>query len=218
MTEMPDEKAASPYGTWKGIPAVVSRRIWNYIDILGVDRETTRDLYQEAEDAIWEAAAHRAYDENHSYLVKTGIGAIRHWLRDRYSFIRVPGYLHDRGQAAEHSRTVLSLDGFEEVDTESSLIGESFENEFLEQADLDAKRQELFEHLNCLTRAECEVLCSLLEGYSVREIAVHRQVRVSGIYTLRARAINKLKNLITSGNGKSNGDNLKASDSNEPSL
>ena len=78
----------------------VAHQIWNYIGMLGVDRETARDLYQEAETAIWEAQAHRATRECHSYLVKTGIGAIRHWLRDRYSLIRIPGYLHDRGQAA----------------------------------------------------------------------------------------------------------------------
>ncbi len=145
--------------------AAVAHQIWNYIGMLGVDRETARDLYQEAETAIWEAAAHRATHECHSYLVKTGIGAIRHWLRDRYSLVRVPGYLHDRGEAVNHMKTIVPLEDMNET------VGHRFEDDLLERLDVALLRQRVLGVLPRLTRAERQVMEALLTGRSIRDIA-----------------------------------------------
>ena len=171
----------------------VAHQIWNYIGMLGVDRETARDLYQEAETAIWEAAAHRATRECHSYLVKTGIGAIRHWLRDRYSLIRIPGYLHDRGQASEHMKTILPL---EEM---SELVGQRFEEDLVERLSVTSKRSLVLHLLQRLTSAERQVMESLLAGQSIREIARRRRVRVGCVYAQRSKAISKLRKLVAEG-------------------
>ncbi len=168
----------------------VSHQIWNYIGMLGVDRETARDLYQEAETAIWEASAYRATHECHSYLVKTGVGAMRHWLRDRYSIIRVPGYLHDRGQAAEHMKVILPLEEATET------VGHHFEDDLLEQITIHSKRAEILALLPRLTRAERQVMESLLAGQSIRDIARRRRVRVGCVYAQRSKAITKLRKLV----------------------
>ncbi len=171
----------------------VAHQIWNYIGMLGVDRETARDLYQEAETAIWEAQAHRATRECHSYLVKTGIGAIRHWLRDRYSLIRIPGYLHDRGQAAEHMKTILPLEDMGEV------VGQRFEEDLVERLNVTQKRSQVMSLLAQLTSAERHVMESLLAGQSIREIARRRRVRVGCVYAQRSKAISKLRRLVAEG-------------------
>jgi len=171
----------------------VAHQIWNYIGMLGVDRETARDLYQEAETAIWEAAAHRATRECHSYLVKTGIGAIRHWLRDRYSLIRIPGYLHDRGQASEHMKTILPLEDMSEV------VGHRFEEDLVERLSVTSKRSQVIRLLPHLTSAERQVMESLLSGQSIRDIARRRRVRVGCVYAQRSKAINKLQKLLAEG-------------------
>jgi RNA polymerase sigma factor (sigma-70 family) len=173
--------------------AAVAHQIWNYIGMLGVDRETARDLYQEAETAIWEASAHRATHECHSYLVKTGVGAIRHWLRDRYSIIRIPGYLHDRGQASEHMKVILPLEDMNET------VGHRFEEDLLERITVDSKRSEVFSLLPRLTRAERQVMESLLAGQSIRDIARRRRVRVGCVYAQRSKAITKLRRLVSEG-------------------
>jgi RNA polymerase sigma factor (sigma-70 family) len=170
--------------------SAVAHQIWNYISILGVDRETARDLYQEAETAIWEASAHRATRECNSYLVKTGIGAIRHWLRDRYSLVRIPGYLHDRGQASRHMKTILPLEDVHET------VGERFEEDLLERLSVDTRRAQVVHLLPKLTRAERQVMESLLAGQSIREIARRRRVRVGCIYAQRSKAIGKLRQFV----------------------
>ena len=171
----------------------VAHQIWNYIGMLGVDRETARDLYQEAETAIWEASAHRATRECHSYLVKTGVGAIRHWLRDRYSLIRIPGYLHDRGQASEHMKTILPL---EEM---SELVGQQFEEDLVERLSVNTRRSQVLRLLPRLTSAEREVMEALLAGQSIRQISRQRRVRVGCVYAQRSKAISKLRKLLAEG-------------------
>jgi len=156
--------------------AAVAHQVWNYIGMLGVDRETARDLYQEAETAIWEAAAHRATHECNSYLVKTGIGAIRHWLRDRYSLVRIPGYLHDRGEAAKHMKTIVPLEDMHET------VGHRFEEDLLDRLDVTSRRQKVLRLLPKLTRAEREVMEALLSGQNIREIARLRRVRVGCVW------------------------------------
>jgi len=170
--------------------APVAHQIWNYIGMLGVDRETARDLYQEAETAIWEAAEHRATHECHSYLVKTGIGAIRHWLRDRYSLVRVPDYLHDRGEAALHMKTIVPLEDMNET------VGHRFEDELLERLDTAYLRKRVLRMLPRLTRAERQVMEALLGGQSIRDIARRRKVRVGCVYAQRSKAISKLRKLL----------------------
>jgi len=170
--------------------AAVAHQIWNYIGMLGVDRETARDLYQEAETAIWEAAAHRATRECHSYLVKTGIGAIRHWLRDRYSLVRIPGYLHDRGEAGQHMKTILPLEDMNET------VGHRFEEDLLERLSVAMRRREVLRLLPRLTRAERQVMQALLAGQSIRQIARERGVRVGCVYAQRSKAILKLRKLL----------------------
>ncbi len=170
--------------------AAVAHQIWNYIGMLGVDRETARDLYQEAETAIWEAAAHRATRECHSYLVKTGIGAIRHWLRDRYSLIRIPGYLHDRREASQHMKTILPLEEMNET------VGHRFEEDLLERLSVAMRRREVLRLLSGLTRAERQVMEALLAGQSIRDIARQRGVRVGCVYAQRSKAILKLRKLL----------------------
>lgn len=174
----------------------VAHQIWNYIGMLGVDRETARDLYQEAETAIWEASAHRATRECHSYLVKTGIGAIRHWLRDRYSLIRIPGYLHDRGQASEHMKTILPLEDMSEV------VGQQFEEDLVERLSVNSKRAQVMRLLTRLTSAEREVMEALLAGRSIRQISRQRKVRVGCVYAQRSKAIAKLRKLLAEGEGQ----------------
>ncbi len=174
----------------------VAHQIWNYIGMLGVDRETARDLYQEAETAIWEAEAHRATRDCHSYLVKTGIGAIRHWLRDRYSLIRIPGYLHDRGQASEHMKTILPLEDM------SELVGQRFEEDLVERLSVSSKRSEVERLMQRLTGAERQVMEALLSGQSIREIARRRRVRVGCVYAQRSKAIAKLRKLVAEGQTK----------------
>lgn len=170
--------------------AAVAHQIWNYIGMLGVDRETARDLYQEAETAIWEAAAHRATHECHSYLVKTGIGAIRHWLRDRYSLVRIPGYLHDRGEAARHMKTIVPLEDMNET------VGHRFEDELLDRLDVALLRRRVVRLLPRLTRAERQVMESLLTGQTIRDVARRRKVRVGCVYAQRSKAILKLRKLL----------------------
>jgi len=170
--------------------AAVAHQIWNYIGMLGVDRETARDLYQEAETAIWEAAAHRATHDCHSYLVKTGIGAIRHWLRDRYSLVRIPGYLHDRGEAANHMKTIVPLEDMNET------VGHRFEDDLLDRLDVAYLRKRVLRLLPKLTRAEREVMEALLSGQSIRDIARRRRVRVGCVYAQRSKAILKLRKLL----------------------
>jgi RNA polymerase sigma factor (sigma-70 family) len=170
--------------------AAVAHQVWNYIGMLGVDRETARDLYQEAQTAIWEAEAHRATHECHSYLVKTGIGAIRHWLRDRYSLVRIPGYLHDRGEAALHMKTIVPLEDMNET------VGHRFEDDLLERIDVAERRHKVRQLLARLTRAEREVMECLLAGQSIRDIARQRRVRVGCVYAQRSKAIMKLRKLL----------------------
>jgi len=170
--------------------AAVAHQIWNYIGMLGVDRETARDLYQEAETAVWEASTHRATYECHSYLVKTGIGAIRHWLRDRYALIRIPGYLHDRGEAASHMKTMLPLEEMTE------LVGHRFEEGLVEDLSVAMRREQVRRLLSRLTRAERQVMESLLSGQSIRDIARQRRVRVGCVYAQRSKAISKLRKLV----------------------
>jgi len=170
--------------------APVAHQIWNYIGMLGVDRETARDLYQEAETAIWEAAAHRATYECNSYLVKTGVGAIRHWLRDRYSLVRVPGYLHDRGEAALHMKTIVPLEDMNET------VGHRFEDDLLERLDTAYLHKCVLRLLPRLTRAERQVMEALLGGQSIRDIARRRKVRVGCVYAQRSKAIHKLRTLL----------------------
>ncbi len=173
--------------------AAVAHQIWNYIGMLGVDRETARDLYQEAETAIWEAAEHRATRECHSYLVKTGIGAIRHWLRDRYSLVRIPGYLHDRGEAANHMKTIVPLEDMNET------VGHRFEDDLLERLDVALLRQRVMQLLPRLTKAERQVMEALLGGQTIRDIARERKVRVGCVYAQRSKAILKLRKLLADG-------------------
>lgn len=170
--------------------AAVAHQVWNYIGMLGVDRETARDLYQEAETAVWEAAEHRATRECNSYLVKTGIGAIRHWLRDRYSLVRIPGYLHDRGEAGQHMKTIVPLEDMHET------VGHRFEDDLLDQLDVTSRRQKVLTILPKLTRAEREVMEALLSGQNIREIARRRKVRVGCVYAQRSKAILKLRKLL----------------------
>lgn len=179
--------------------AAVAQQIWNYISMLGVDRETARDLYQEAQAAIWEASEHRATHPCHSYLVKTGIGAIRHWLRDRYSLIRVPGYLHDRGQASQHMKTILPLEDMTET------VGHQFEDDLLDHMSTEHQRRTLMGLLGELTSAERQVMESLLEGQSIREIARRRRVRVGCVYAQRSKAIGKLRKLVSQNGGQEQG-------------
>ena len=169
----------------------VAHQIWNYIGMLGVDRETARDLYQEAETAVWEAAAHRATHECTSYLVKTGIGAIRHWLRDRYSLVRIPGYLHDRGEASKHMKTILPLEDMTET------VGHRFEDEVIDHLDVNIQRRQVLRLLPSLTHAERHVMESLLSGQTIREIARRRRVRVGCVYAQRSKAIIKLRKLLS---------------------
>ena len=170
--------------------APVAHQIWNYIGMLGVDRETARDLYQEAETAIWEAAAHRATYECNSYLVKTGVGAIRHWLRDRYSLVRGPGDLHDRGEAALHMKTIVPLEDMNET------VGHRFEDDLLERLDTAYLHKCVLRLLPRLTRAERQVMEALLGGQSIRDIARRRKVRVGCVYAQRSKAIHKLRTLL----------------------
>ena len=170
--------------------AAVAQQVWNYIGMLGVDRETARDLYQEAETAIWEAATHRATRECHSYLVKTGIGAIRHWLRDRYSLIRIPGYLHDRGEASRHMKTILPLEETHET------VGERFEDTVLDRMGVSEQRRVVMQLLSRLTRAERQVMEALLTGQSIRQIARERRVRVGCVYAQRSKAMAKLRRMV----------------------
>jgi RNA polymerase sigma factor (sigma-70 family) len=174
--------------------AAVAHQIWNYIGMLGVDRETARDLYQEAETAIWEAAAHRATHECHIYLVKTGIGAIRHWLRDRYSLVRIPGYLHDRGEAARHMKTIVPLEDMNET------VGHRFEDELLDRLDVAILRRRVVRLLPRLTRAERDVMEALLSGQTIRDVARRRKVRVGCVYAQRSKAILKLRRLLAEEN------------------
>jgi len=190
----------------------VAHQIWNYIGMLGVDRETARDLYQEAETAIWEASAYRATRKNHTYLVKTGVGAIRHWLRDRYSIIRVPGYLYDRGQATEHIKVILPLEVISSrsgEEMERPELGIHFEDDLLEQISVDHQRAEVIRLLPRLTRAERQVMESLLAGMSIKEIARRRGVRVGIVYTQRNKAITKLRQLVV-------GENVPPPNNNRP--
>lgn len=170
--------------------AAVAKQIFHYIGTLGVDRETARDLYQEAETAIWEAEATRATHHCHSYLVQTGIGAIRHWLRDRYALIRIPGYLHDKGKASAHMKTILPLDEMAEM------IGEGYEDELLDRNEKEWQRQQIFRLLPRLTRAERAVIKGLLDGQSIHKIARTRHVRVGCVYAQRDKAIVKLQRLL----------------------
>ena len=173
--------------------AAVAHQIWNYISMLGVDRETARDLYQEAQTAVWQAAERRATHECHSYLVKTGIGAIRHWLRDKYCLVRIPGYLHDRGKAGEHVKTILPLDELTET------VGVHFEEELLEHLSIHQKRYQIEGMLHRLTGAERAVISSLLKGRSISDIARERRVRVGCIYSQRSKAIDKLRKFLEDG-------------------
>lgn len=170
--------------------SAVVQQIWNYIRTLGVDRDTAYDLYQEAQAAVWQAATTRATRECQAYLVKTAIGAIRNWLRDKYCLIRVPAYLHDRGEAKEHSKTILPLDDF----TDSG--DGCFEEMLIEGLSRAQQRQQLFALLTQLSRAERTVMEGLLEGRSIQEIARQRRVRVGCVYAQRSRAIDKLRRLL----------------------
>lgn len=170
--------------------AAVSHQIWNYIGMLGIDRETARDLYQEAETAVWEASEHRATRECHAYLVKTGVGAIRHWLRDRYSLIRIPGYLHDRKEAGQHMKTIVPLEDVNET-------GEEFEEECLDRLLTEDQKLQIITLLPRLTRAERQVMAFLLLGFTIREIARIKRVRGGCVYAQRSKAIAKLKKWIS---------------------
>lgn len=170
--------------------AVVSHQIWNYIGMLGLDRETALDLYQEAETAIWEVSVFRAYNDNHSYLVKTGIGVMRHWLRDRYNLIRIPGYLHDRKEASQHMKTIIPLEEARET------TGYQFEDDCLDRLEDEAKHQQILALLPHLTKAERQVMIGLLNGLDYQTIANIKKVRISSVSNLKAKAIIKLQRLL----------------------
>jgi len=139
----------------------VVQQIWNYIRTLNVDRDTAYDLYQEAQAAVWQASTQRATRECQAYLVKTAIGAIRHWLRDKYALVRVPAYLHERKQADQYSKVILPLDDF----TDSG--DGDFAEGLLEKITQDKNKERLIELLPFLSRAERTVMEGLLEGRSI---------------------------------------------------
>jgi len=168
----------------------ISQQIWNYIRTLGVDRDTAFDLYQEAQAAVWQASTSRATRECQAYLVKTAIGAIRHWLRDKYCLIRVPAYLHDRGEAAAHTKTILPLDDL----TESG--DGCLEEGLVDELSFRQQKAQVLGLLPHLSRAERVVIEGLLSGRSIREIARERRVRVGCVYAQRSRAIDKLRRLL----------------------
>ena len=170
--------------------ASVAQQVWGYIRTLGVDRDTAYDLYQEAQAAVWEASTQRATRECQAYLVKTAIGAIRHWLRDKYCMIRVPAYLHDRGEASVHSKTILPLDDF----TDSGDC--CFEEGLIDDLSLNQQKDQVMQLLPYLSRAERMVMEGLLAGQSIRDIARRRRVRVGCVYAQRSRAIDKLRRLL----------------------
>lgn len=169
----------------------VSQQIWNYIGTLGVDQDTALDLYQEARTAIWQAATFRATHECQSYLVKTGVGAIRHWLRDRYGLIRIPAYLHDRGEVALHAKAILPLDELSEASCEST-----FEDELLDRVALQQQRTQVWQLLHRLPRAERGVMAALLSGKTIRQIADERRVGMGSVYTQRSKAIARLRRFL----------------------
>jgi len=168
----------------------VSHQVWNYIRTLGVDRDTAYDLYQEAQAAVWEASTQRATRECQAYLVKTAIGAIRHWLRDKYCLIRIPAYLHDRGEVAEHTKIILPLDDF--TDSGDGV----FDEDLIEELSMKQRRSELMQLLPYLSRAERKVMEGLLAGQNIRDIARNRRVRVGCVYAQRSRAIDKLRRML----------------------
>ena len=170
----------------------VTIAIWNYIRTLGVDRDTAYDLYQEAQAAVWRAATTRATRECQAYLVKTAIGAIRHYLRDRHAIVRVPAYLHDRGQAKEKSVPILQLDDF----TECAAEEESQYDELLQNMLREEDQQLLEILLPRLSRAQEEVMRLFLKGLTAREVAQRRGVRVGCVYAHRAAAVRILQRMI----------------------
>jgi RNA polymerase sigma factor (sigma-70 family) len=169
---------------------VVAEQIRYFISTLRQDWDTSRDLYQEAEVAIWEAATQRATEDCHAYLIKTGIGAIRHWLRDRSRLIRIPGYLQESGQTATYAKTIVPLDDVSEH------LGTDFEHEDLDRIRLDDQRSMVEQLLPRLTLAERNVMQLLLRGRSIREIARQRQVEEGCIYAQQSRAVRKLRRLL----------------------
>lgn len=170
----------------------VTIAIWNYIRTLGVDRDTALDLYQIAQVAVWEAATTRATRECQPYLVKTAIGAIRHYLRDKHAIVRVPAYLHDRGQAAEKSIAIMQLDDITEAEA-----AEESQYEGLLQNIVREEDQQLLEILlPRLSRAQEEVMRLLLKGLTVKETATRRGVKPGCVYAQRSAALGILQGWI----------------------
>jgi RNA polymerase sigma factor (sigma-70 family) len=172
------------------MPPVVAEQIRYFISTLRQDWDTSRELYQEAEVAIWRAATHRATRDCNAYLIKTGIGTIRHWLRDRSRLIRLPGNIYDHGQVALHHKAIVPLDSVDEHP------GIDFESDALDRACLQDQLFTVEQLLPRLTHAERDVMQALLCGRSIHEIARQRQVRVGCIYAQRSKAIDKLRRLI----------------------
>jgi len=75
-------------------------------------------------------------------------------------------------------------------------VGHHFEDDLLEQINVDSKRDEVMNLLSRLTSAERQVMESLLAGQSIREIARRRRVRVGCVYAQRSKAITKLRKLV----------------------
>ena len=173
--------------TKPAIKPTISKYVWNYIRTLGVDRDTAYDLYQEAQAAVWQAATQRATDDCQAYLVKTAIGAMRHWLRDKYGIIRVPAYLHDRGEAKAHVKTILPLD-----DVTDSGDG-CFEEDSVDRIAADETSAQIQALLPRLSKSERAVMEFLFAGLSIKEIAAARGVRCGCVYAQFARARTKLR-------------------------
>lgn len=170
-----------------------SRRIETYIHDLAVDPETANDLRQEAEIAIWQALTKRAKSPNcPTYLLKTGKGTIRNWFRARSRLVRIPGYLHDRGEADAHQKTIVPLELFEES------IGDSgFEEELLDRIEMEEFIAKIHQLFPILSPAERNTMRDLLAGKSITEIAKGHRVSRAVIYLQQARATSKIRKALS---------------------
>jgi DNA-directed RNA polymerase specialized sigma24 family protein len=158
---------------------------WNLGSRVFASRDDIDDLTQEGRLALLRAAK-TARDEATTHYYERIVGAMRHWLRDRYRLIRVPAHVQEAGFAPS---ACLLASALTEDEKRDPLEG---------GADTTDAMAELVDLKMTVTRAHL----SRCEQYGLATIALgcpDGHFPRKALYEAGARARKKLRSALTAG-------------------
>jgi len=170
------------------IESSVAGELRRYILRLNVDRDTQRDLWQEAVVEVWRATRRL----NHycpKYLIRCGIGAIQHYARDKINHVRVAGWVKDRGDAEACAVPVVLDSGTVDARGRTALdrarVGDRTE-EVLRRIDLDRE-------MRCLHPLDRAIIAGVLEGYTQSSMIGRLGISKAYVSVCYNRGVQRLK-------------------------